>query len=189
VKENNSEEITPSPVLRLLGYQYRDTLRLRYPGQLSAAKATLESGDKQSDGRGLESGRFVISFEKNRLRLALFTPHGGSWYGPIFEGGLYPGENGYSELCGRFRLTYTQMFVAAFVQIAITIWGLQFVVAGVYKEYGVSTYVGVLLFVVVAFGAILLPHLFWKTRKWKMDAILKYLKDSDLTESVSEKGI
>src|SRR4051794_19953226 len=93
----------------LLGYQHHKVQTLVHPGEPLAAKEALANGIKETSGRGLQAGHIALSLDGNKSKLALLTPRGRTWYGPILEFDLHSSESGGSTLRGRFRLTYTQM--------------------------------------------------------------------------------
>jgi hypothetical protein len=160
---------------RLGYYQDHETVLVR-PGDISSARAVLSDTPKPKIGGGMEAGRIVVKLNNDHVRVALLTPQGRRWYGPLFEGTFENHEGRATVLRGRFRCTYPEIVNGGVLQLGVLICAAEFLLTGSYRSLGLNVLVAALAAVAVILAVGFLPRLTWKTRKWKRVAVTAYLK-------------
>ena len=148
-------------MMTFLGYYQNHEVKLMRPGDRISATAALSEGPKPKVGRGMESGRIVVKLDHDKVRVALFTPQGRSWYGPLFDGKLKEDGNQSTLLLGRFRCTYLEMLSMGLVQLGLVISATECLLGKRYREVGFGLPIALLAFVALFGVAVFLPRLSW----------------------------
>ena len=158
-------------------------LRFVSDSDLSTTKALLLQSVGQTSGRGLRAGRIVVRAANNHLKIVLQTTYGRSGSSPMLDGVLLNRPDGKTVLQGRFRWSYPMFFVTLAVQAGLLVECVAFLAAARYRKLGLTLLEAWISVVVGALAVFLIPHVAWITRKWKMYAIVEYVKLHGLSES------
>jgi hypothetical protein len=160
-------------MLTALGFYNAREISLARKGSCEEAKTAIADGPKPRIGRGMDAGHIVVEAQNGRVEVALLTPWGRGWCGPLFEGRIAERTSDSTVLRGRFRLTYGEMITAILCEFGVLgqlVWSL-----GTAAQQGGVAF-ATFVWAASAVGIMVLPRVSWHVREWKMGAVLQYLE-------------